>query len=61
MKENVIGSENNICKNEKEILTAIKRHRKKIYAYIDVLVSSRTARKIRKKKILIMGCKREEK
>lgn len=58
MKENVIGDENNICSSEKEILTAIKRHRKKIYAYIDVLVSNRTARTIKKKGILIMGCKR---
>lgn len=60
MKENIIGDENNICNSEKEILTAIKRHRKRIYAYIDVLVSNRTAKKIKKKGILIMGCKRDK-
>lgn len=49
-----------ICENEKEIIAALKRKKKEIYAYTDIVVSARTARKIHKNKVRIYGCTREK-
>lgn len=50
-----------ICENEKEIIGQMNAGKRVIIAYGDIEVSEKTAKKIKKKKILIVGTKREEK
>lgn len=50
-----------ICENEKEIIGQMNAGKRIIIAYGDIEVSKKTARKIKKKKILVIGRKREEK
>nr|DAG83835.1 MAG TPA: hypothetical protein [Caudoviricetes sp.] len=50
-----------ICENEKEIIGQMNAGKRIIIAYGDIEVSEKTARKIKKKKILVIGRKREEK
>lgn len=50
-----------ICENEKEIIGQMNAGKRIIIAYGDIEVSKKTARKIKNKKILVIGRKREEK
>lgn len=50
-----------ICENEKEIIGQMNAGKRVIIAYGDIEVSEKTAKKIKKKKILVIGKKREEK
>lgn len=50
-----------ICENEKEIIGQMNAGKRVIIAYGDIEVSEKTAKKIKKKKILVIGKKKEEK
>lgn len=50
-----------ICENEKEIIGQMNAGKRIIIAYGDIEVSEKTAKKIKKKRILVIGKKREEK
>lgn len=56
----MIGDKGHICKDEKEIEYAIKNRNKIIFAYGDVEISEKTAKKIQKKRIWVIGCDRNE-
>ena len=50
-----------ICENEKEIIGQMNAGKRVIIAYGDIEVSEKTVKRIKKKKILVIGKKREEK
>ena len=52
---------NIICENEKEIIGQMNAGKRIIIAYGDIEVSEKTVKKIKKKRILVIGKKREEK
>ena len=50
-----------ICESEKEIIGQMNAGKRIIIAYGDIEVSEKTVKKIKKKRILVIGKKREEK